>query len=320
MNAAHAIASLFIPGLGQALSGRRLLAAVWAMLAALAYLPIVFGVWLLVLVLVVRVACAVHAFRTTRAVRLESAETILAVLATVGVALATPFALRAYAVEAFKIPSSSMYPTLHIGDHLFIDKRAYSPRHGDVIVFRLPCETERDYDKRVAAVAGDAIEIRCDVVFVNGQALSHALVDGNATYEDYDEYSGQTFVKEVARYSETNDGASYEVFHQRDRDGESKDFPRERAPSCSDAQTLDAHPAANQQPGEVRAWSRRAASGPCDRQREYVVPPGHVFVLGDNRGNANDSRFWGSVPVENIKGRAIGIWWARDLSRLGSLR
>src|SRR3982750_338780 len=104
---------------------------------------------------------------------------------SIGAAILIALALRAFVIEAFKIPSSSMYPTLEINDHIFVNKFIYGvripwtmtklfelrgPKRGEVIVFIYPCDPDRDYIKRVIALAGDSVEVRCNVVYVNGKA------------------------------------------------------------------------------------------------------------------------------------------------------
>jgi signal peptidase I len=232
--------------------------------------------------------------------------------------------LRAFVVEAFKIPSSSMYPTLEIGDHIFVNKFIYglrvpwtstkflelrSPRRGEVIVFMQPCDPDRDFIKRVVGVAGDTVEVRCDVLYVNGAAVPAAHVPGECGYEDNG--GGEWHHMQCSRYRETVGGESYDTYHNALRperppmSGGRSDFPRfdEPPPSC-EADT--GKPAANQLPGTVVRTKENA--GECDQQLHYVVPEGHVLAMGDNRANSSDGRFWGAVPLDNIKGKALFIW------------
>jgi signal peptidase I len=258
---------------------------------------------------------------------------------SIGAAVLIALALRAFVIEAFKIPSSSMYPTLEIGDHIFVNKFIYGvrvpftstkllelrePKHGEVIVFIQPCQPDRDYIKRVVALAGETIEVRCNVVYVNGEAIANAQVPGDCMYLDRKENQTDWEETQCSRYSETVDGLTYDTYHdegrpQRDKllqtvgdglgAGDIRDFPGQGdgPPTCPAVQTLnEGGPAENQLPGRVV----RVADGPrtCQPYRHYVVPEGHVFVMGDNRSNSNDSRVWGSVPIENIKGKALFIW------------
>ncbi len=272
------------------------------------------------------------------------------ILAAVLIALA----LRAFVIEAFKIPSSSMYPTLEIGDHIFVNKFIYGvripwtntklfelrgPKRGEVIVFMQPCQPDRDYIKRVVATAGQTVEVRCNVVYVDDVPIPVEQApepDGKPTckYEDQDK-AGNWLDKDCSRYRETVADISYETFHDPDRPELERDPKRAVDPTASDGKDFPLHPgtppycgnltnpctehnkgtecdgveAPNQKQGSiVEVKPRGVLSKSCATFMHYVVPEGHVFVMGDNRANSNDSRYWGSVPVENIKGKALFIW------------
>jgi signal peptidase I len=171
-------------------------------------------------------------------------------------ALVVALFVRAFVVQAFKIPSPSMVPTLLSGDHILVNKFLYGfrlpfggaralawrePRRGDVVVFAFPPDPSVDFVKRVVAVGGDTVEVREKRLFIDGKAEPdpHAMFTGKAS----------------------------------------------------------AYP-----PG-------RDDYGP------FTVPAGTVFVMGDNRDNSNDSRFWGPVPVSSIKGKAMVIYWSADASK-----
>src|SRR4051794_906344 len=152
---------------------------------------------------------------------------------SIGAAILIALALRAFVIEAFKIPPSSMYPTLEIGDHIFVNKFIYgiripmtntkffarSPDRGEVIVFQYPCDMDRDYIKRVVALAGDTVEVRCNVVYVNGKAIPSTIVlDGErCSYKDYDEQGDRWFTRQCSRYREVVDGNAHDTFHDPER-------------------------------------------------------------------------------------------------------
>jgi signal peptidase I len=232
-----------------------------------------------------------------------------------------------------------MYPTLEIGDHIFVNKFIYgiripwtttkfferSPSRGDVIVFMYPCDPDRDYIKRVIAVAGDSVEVRCNVVYVNGKPIPNKLVEAETChYDDYLEDDGVWVRKACSMYEETVGDDHHFVFHDADRpmrdqrlaagtqtSGDARDFPMPNdlsPPNCERSPDAAKGFAAQQVLGKIVETKSPSQAGVCEQQVHYVVPPGHVFCMGDNRNNSNDSRVWGSVPLDNIKGKALFIW------------
>jgi signal peptidase I len=182
-------------------------------------------------------------------------------------ALILALVIRAYVIQAFKIPSGSMIPTLLIGDHLLVNKFIYGtkipftdrrvlifkkPERGDIIVFKYPENPKKDFIKRVIATGGDVIEERDKRIYVNGKAV-------------------------IEPYTQHSDSGI------------------------------------------------RSVNDPRDNFRPLTVPKGKVFVMGDNRDQSYDSRYWGFVDLKEIKGKALIIYWSWDpdkwvrVSRLGRL-
>lgn len=188
----------------------------------------------------------------------------------IGFAVLLALCIRTFVVQAFKIPSGSMLPTLKIGDHLLVNKFVYgvrlpfvgtlllplgSPRPGDVVVFKYPQDPKLDYIKRVVAVGGQSVELRDKRLYIDGKAVE----DRHAVHLD------------------------------------------------------------------ERSLSPRVS--PRDQFGPVTVPQGKVFVMGDNRDNSYDSRFWGFVDVKDIRGKAMFIYWSWDIEqpllspgRAGSIR
>ncbi|NBX92939.1 MAG: signal peptidase I [Proteobacteria bacterium] len=186
--------------------------------------------------------------------------------------------IRSFVFESFKIPSSSMVPTLHIGDHIFVSKFDYGislpftkielirwsqPKRGDVIVFLFPKDESLHYVKRVLGVPGDKIEFKGRALFVNGEKIDQELITDPVLIEKA--YSGGPVSGEL--YQENLKGRTHWVRYLN---------PREK--------------------------------GFSDMKQEVTVPPDKFFVVGDNRDQSYDSRSWGYVSRDSIKGRARMIW------------
>lgn len=310
-----AIASLVLPGYGLAIAGRRRAALGFA-LGVIALHALVLVTPLAILgAFAARLASAIYgAAVVRRGVALDWLGAMALVVA--GVSIAAMVGLRVLVVGGYRIPSASMAPTLVAGDDVFIDKLSiwWKPvERGEVIVFRDPCDPAIDYVKRVVAIGGDTVEIRCDALYVNGRAVPPALLDPSDTYTDVDERRGKWRDAPAARYFEELNGHRYNVLHdikgvERAQLGlpSPHDFPRSVAdvPSCA------------REPGSVDrsgAVHGRVVEGPrgvgvCEPQRAYLVPPGYLFAVGDNRGDSNDSRQFGPVSSALVRGRVTGIW------------
>ena len=198
--------------------------------------------------------------------------------------------IRSFLFEPFSIPSGSMYPTLFVGDYLFVSKFTYGysrhsfplsfpiiperifykePKRGDVIVFKTPEDNKTVYIKRLIGLPGDKVEMISNQLFINNKKVKREKVKDDV-YSNF----------KVEKYKETlNNGKSYDVFESTER---------------------------------VSFYDTNSFS-------EITVPKDHFFVLGDNRDNSQDSRFVGSIPKSNLVGKAVvvllsfdtekGSWW-----------
>lgn len=204
--------------------------------------------------------------------------------------LAVVLVVRSFIVEPFNIPSESMLPTLEVGDFILVDKSAYgvrlplihtkilgsdTPQRGDVVVFRYPPQPSINYIKRVIGVSGDTVRFENNQISINGQPVESTLLaeQGQQSYEQF--------------YQETLDGKTHAI---RDLVGISA---ASQAPFVNTANSGEFMGRA----GEV--W-------------QVTVPEGQYFVMGDNRDQSADSRFWGFVPDENLSGRAFYIWMHKE--------
>jgi signal peptidase I len=229
-------------------------------------------------------------------------------LGFLGSYVAIGFVLNQYVLQMYRVPSSSMTPTLPLGTHIMAEKITYrvkAPAAGDVAVFRHPC-SDRDFVMRVVATAGQTVEVRCGVLYIDGAAQAQ---DGAHPAKIHDETGdGQPVELDVTVKTEHLGSVAHDI-SQRPGNPAAHDFPRvdlEKAPSCvTPALDQSGVPTAalGQEPGTLSVATAGAAE--CAPQRHYTVPKGHVFVLGDSRDNANDSRNWGSVPLSYVEGRVI---------------
>ncbi len=210
------------------------------------------------------------------------------------------FLLRSFLAEPFKIPSGSMIPTLQVGDFILVNKYTYgirlpvinkkvlevnSPQRGDVMVFRYPENPSLDYIKRVVGLPGDKISYQNKRLTINGVAVP--LVKAA-------DYLNSERLYYTPRFVETLGTVEHEILIEAEA------------------------------PASVSQVSQFPFRDNCHYNALGVdceVPPGHYFMMGDNRDNSQDSRFWGFVPDQNIVGKAFFIWFNfGDLKRIGSFK
>jgi signal peptidase I len=212
------------------------------------------------------------------------------------------FLLRSFLFEPFKIPSGSMIPTLLVGDLILVNKFHYGvrlpvinrkivdnhdPQRGDVVVFRYPKDTSIDYIKRVVGVPGDEVSFREQQLFVNGKPAPLEALPAPGYYDE-------DTLRYYPQFRETLGKAAHQILIN----------PQFKPFYGPEDQITFPH----------RENCRYSAEGVTCR-----VPPGNYFMMGDNRDNSQDSRFWGFVPDENIVGKAFLVWMNfGNLKRIGT--
>ena len=208
------------------------------------------------------------------------------------------FFLRSFLVEPFKIPSGSMIPTLLVGDLILVNKFHYGlripvintkitdgekPQRGDVMVFRYPPKPSLDYIKRVVGLPGDTVAYLNKRLTINGKT-----VETQSVPEFFDEDSMRYF----KQYQEALGAQPHRLLNDDDR------------------------------PAFIPGVEKFPGFEACNYTIEGVtckVPEGHYFMMGDNRDNSMDSRYWGFVPEKNIVGKAFFVWMNfGSLKRIGS--
>ena len=309
------IASFLFPGAGPALIGKLRLAVIWAIAGAVPFLVLMVWAPASAIVLVIRAAAAVDAVvRAWRAGKVRPDYERAGLV--IGAQVVYLVILNLWVVQLVRVPTTSMVPTLQIGDHVIVRKVFADPGRGDVVVFHHP--TGHDFIKRVVALGGDRVAVRQGILYVNSKATPQRRI-GPAGYHDYDDMTDQWSAKEADRYEESLGGHTYSIFRDRDTTRHVHDYPAEKDAAFS-AEGDPCNPYDIQDP----AYRRNAMRATADRT-ECEVPAGMVFMLGDNRDNANDSRSSGAIPTEQIVGRVVGIWMSRNghdgwqLSRIGNV-
>jgi signal peptidase I len=215
--------------------------------------------------------------------------------------IAMVFFLRSFLYEPFKIPSGSMLPTLFVGDLILVNKYTYGirlpiinkkvieinqPQRGDVMVFRYPENPSLDYIKRVVGVPGDKIEYKNKRLTINGKTLNYENSLDFLQEGDSLQYLNQ--------FQENLTGVKHQILND------------------------------EQRPMYVQGPHQFPNRNLCDYDEQgftCTVPNGQYFMMGDNRDNSEDSRYWGFVPDANIVGKAFFIWMNfTHPSRIGSFR
>ena len=280
-------------------------------------------------------------------------EYLEAVTWAVGLALL----IRAFVFEAFKIPSGSMIPTLHVHDHLFVNKFIYglkvpftrikffefrAPKRGEIIVFEYPYANDddsgKDLIKRVIAVAGDRVRLKDNHIILNGAPIQRKPAGAVGDCGEFvqlvspcaDDANKWCVVDELGvdqlRFDSQEAAVTALIAHQ--------GFGCQRSVECVSGQQWTSQHRVMANPTDEAGIAQLVNSAnwpeetfnagtstpqakryyPSDNPAwpEVVVPEGHVLVMGDNRDNSKDGRFFGLVPLNTVKGKAGFIWYAYE--------
>ena len=331
-----ALASLILPGFGQLYNGN-LNRAIWLFLGfamlcipaiALVALYLPDGLMLPVLVLSLVAALSVwgyavwdawrgardHGGGPARAWQQSGVYALVFVLCDL---LALPLLtmyVREHQVEPFYIPSASMEPSVRRGDRIWADKRYNCPgckqgvHRGDIAVFAYPNDRSVRYIKRVIGLPGDHIEIKDRQVWVNGQALQAAgapSVGPSAGPSSKPQVAPPDMPPATGVVTESINARTWQV--------QWREPVTSAMPTATSAATSDARPDARPAPPPVTTTPPlNRAQTVAAKELQLTVPDGHVFVLGDNRLSSADSRNFGTVPLQDILGRARQVWFSSD--------
>ena len=218
--------------------------------------------------------------------------------------IALVFVLRSFIVEPFRIPSGSMLPNLYVGDFILVNKYTYGlrmpitndvivpmnqPKKGDVVVFQFPPDPSQSYIKRVVGTPGDVVRYENKVLTVNGQTYQQMPKSGTIPDAEYPTYANTNKpVLGVIMTKSVEEGA---VPH--------------------DILTIEKQPAINPNGLTEYPFSKNTSACtylPNNTGMECKVPAGQYLMMGDNRDNSTDGRYWGFVPEATIIGKAYFVW------------
>lgn len=209
--------------------------------------------------------------------------------------------LRSFLYEPFQIPSGSMMPTLLVGDFILVEKFSYglkdpvarkkfvdlgSPERGDVVVFKFPPNPSLDYIKRVVGLPGDTVIYRNKQLQIKPACDTVENCAPMKTVELNFESRGDAYQQfsPLEKYTEQLGDVSHQIYRKTGRSN----------------------------------YTNRYFQQPGTQVDEWIVPEGQYFVMGDNRDNSEDGRFWGFVPDENLVGKAVAIWISFEFDRVPS--
>ena len=231
--------------------------------------------------------------------------------------LAVVFIVRSFIYEPFQIPSGSMMPTLLIGDFILVEKFAYGikdpitqttliptgqPKRGDIAVFKYPKDPSLDYIKRVIGLPGDKViydpyskTLTVKPTCSDDKACDTALA---VTYTDVEP---SNFVQTFSGFDGNETGNGFYQVPQGDtlRGGLRLGTRKEKIGNVTHDILLV---------NEAQSQAGMYYQQPGQPQASWVVPKGQYFMMGDNRDNSADSRYWGFVPERNLVGKAVAIW------------